>query len=63
MFGAIFISTVIFVAVGQVATVGKRFYVLAKVNNNVVGKGTGKTKKDAEMEAAREALLLFGVAL
>ena len=35
----------------------------AVVNNNVVGKGVSKSKKDAEMKAAEEALRLFGVAL
>ncbi len=39
----------------------KSFSVAARVNNNVVGKGWGKTKKDAEMAAAKEALRLFGV--
>lgn len=39
----------------------KSFSVVARVNNNVVGKGWGKTKKDAEMAAAKEALALFGV--
>lgn len=41
----------------------KNFAVIAKVNNNIVGRGEGKTKKLAEMEAAREALMLFGVVL
>lgn len=39
----------------------KIFTVAAKVNNNVVGTGKSKSKKDAEMEAARLALELFGV--
>ena len=39
----------------------KSFEVYARVNNNIVGRGVGKTKKDAEMAAAREALSLFGV--
>lgn len=38
----------------------KKFTVSAKVNNNVVGTGTAYSKKDAEMQAARAALLLFG---
>lgn len=37
------------------------FTVRALVNNNEVGLGRGKTKKAAEMQAARAALLLFGV--
>lgn len=39
----------------------KSFTVAAFVNNNEVGRGTAKTKKSAEMEAARMALKLFGV--
>ena len=41
----------------------KSFTVVAKVNNNIVGRGTAFSKKDAEMEAARLALSLFGVNL
>ena len=39
----------------------KTFTVIAKVNNNIFGKGTGKSKKAAEMDAARAALAIFGV--
>lgn len=39
----------------------KIFTVVASVNNNVVGRGTAKSKKDAEMLAARAALELFGI--
>lgn len=39
----------------------KIFTVAAKVNNNVVGTGKSKSKKDAEMKAAKQALELFGV--
>ena len=39
----------------------KIFVIEAYVNNNLVGKGEGHTKKEAEMAAAKEALLLFGV--
>lgn len=39
----------------------KVFSVVAKINNNMVGKGTAGTKKDAEMMAAKSALLLFGI--
>ncbi len=39
----------------------KTFTVEVRVNNNVVGKGTAGTKKDAEQQAARIALALFGV--
>lgn len=38
----------------------KRFTVEAKINNNVVGRGTGKSKKEAEQHAARETLMLMG---
>ena len=41
----------------------KSFTVIALMNNNEVGRGTAPTKKQAEMEAARLALILFGVAL
>ena len=39
----------------------KLFTVAAKVNNNVVGTGVSRSKKDAEMKAAKVALELFGV--
>lgn len=39
----------------------KTFTVAAKINNNIVGTGISKSKKTAEMEAARCALELFGV--
>ncbi len=39
----------------------KLFEIEAYVNNNLVGRGAGFNKKDAEMAAAKEALLLFGV--
>ena len=38
----------------------KEFTVVAKVNNNVVGTGVAFSKKDAEQQAARAALKLFG---
>ena len=41
----------------------KIFTVVAKVNNNIVGTGTAGSKKDAEMQAAKMALALFGVIL
>ena len=41
----------------------KSFTVAAFVNNNEVGRGIGKTKKHAEMQAAKMALKLFGVSL
>lgn len=39
----------------------KRFTVIAKINNNTVGRGIAKSKKDAEMKAAAAALALFGI--
>ena len=41
----------------------KSFTVEAFINNNKVGIGTANNKKEAEMLAAREALLLFGVSV
>lgn len=38
----------------------KEFKVICKVNNNVVGTAVAFSKKDAEMKAAKYALLLFG---
>ena len=38
----------------------KTFTVEAKLNSNVIGKGVGKTKREAEQNAARGALELFG---
>ncbi|MBE6599929.1 MAG: ribonuclease III [Ruminococcaceae bacterium] len=38
----------------------KTFTVEARMGSNIIGKGSGKTKKDAEQNAAREALKLFG---
>ena len=38
----------------------KVFEVEAKLNSNVIGKGKGRTKKDAEQNAAKQALELFG---
>ena len=39
----------------------KEFSVVACVNNNIVGNGKAGSKKEAEMNAAMEALRLFGV--
>ena len=39
----------------------KTFTVEARINNNLVGTGVSKSKKDAEMQAAKMALSLFGV--
>jgi ribonuclease-3 len=39
----------------------KIFNVCAVLNNNVVGEGEGASKKEAEQQAAKEALRLFGI--
>ena len=39
----------------------RTFTVAAYINNNEVGKGSAKSKKNAEMIAAKAALALFGV--
>ncbi|NLL63036.1 MAG: ribonuclease III [Ruminococcaceae bacterium] len=39
----------------------KIFEVEVHLNSNVIGKGTGRTKKHAEQEAAKEALELMGL--
>ena len=41
----------------------KVFEVEAMINSNPVGRGAGKTKREAEQMAAREALKLFGIRL
>lgn len=38
----------------------KHFVVAVKINSNVVAKGGGKSKKEAEQQAARETLALMG---
>lgn len=38
----------------------KHFVIEVRLNNNVIGKGGGHSKKDAEQQAAREALKLMG---
>lgn len=39
----------------------KTFEVVVKLNSNVIGTGIGKTKREAEQNAAKEALKLFDV--
>lgn len=39
----------------------KSFVARAFINNNPVGEGVGKTKRAAEMQAAKNALSLFGI--
>lgn len=38
----------------------KSFEIEARLNSNVIGRGTGKTKREAEQKAAKQALELFG---
>ena len=38
----------------------KCFYFEVRLNNTVIGKGKGGTKREAEQQSAREALILFG---
>ena len=38
----------------------KSFTVEARLNSNIIGRGTGKSKREAEQNAALEALRLFG---
>ncbi len=38
----------------------KTFEYAVKLNNNIVGTGTGSSKRDAEQSAAKQALILFG---
>lgn len=39
----------------------KTFMVEARLNSNVIGRGEGRSKREAEQNAAREALALFSV--
>ena len=39
----------------------KIFEVEVRLNSNVIGHGKGRSKREAEQNAAREALKLFGV--
>ena len=38
----------------------KLFKVEARLNSNVIGRGQGRSKREAEQNAAKEALALFG---
>ena len=38
----------------------KVFEVVAKLNSNIIGKGRGSSRREAEQQAAKEALVLFG---
>ena len=38
----------------------KRFEVEVHINSNAIAKGVGRSKKQAEQEAAKEALIMMG---
>ena len=38
----------------------KEFEMVAKLNSNIIGRGVGRSKREAEQNAAKEALRLFG---
>ena len=38
----------------------KTFEVEVKLNNNIIGKGSGCSKREAEQQSAKQALILFG---
>ncbi len=40
----------------------RHFKVEARLNSNIIGRGEAKTKREAEQQAAHEALILFGEA-
>lgn len=44
----------------KVRIITKRFVVEVCLNSQVIGKGSGKSKKEAEQLAAKEALELMG---
>lgn len=55
-------ETLVYVLVGESGPDhNKSFEVEVHLNSNVIGRGTGKSKKNAEQEAAREALALMGL--
>ena len=50
-----------YVTVGQTGPDHQKvFDVEARLNSNIVGRGQGRTKREAEQNAAKEALRLFG---
>lgn len=51
-----------YVTVGEQGPDHKKiFEVAAKLNSNIIGRGVGGTKREAEQNAAKQALELFGV--
>lgn len=52
-----------YVIVGESGPAHKRFFeVEARLNSNVIGRGSGYSKREAEQSAAKESLVLFGEA-
>lgn len=50
-----------YVIVAESGPAHKRFFeVEAHLNSNIIGRGTGYSKREAEQSAAKEALVLFG---
>ena len=50
-----------YVLVGQHGPDHEKFFEIeARLNSNVIGCGEGRSKRDAEQKAAKEALILFG---
>ena len=47
--------------VGQKASVQKTFTAAVYLDSNCIGEGSGHSKKQAEQEAAKNALKLFGI--
>lgn len=51
-----------YVTVGESGPAHKRIFdVEARLNGNVIGRGSGTSKRNAEQDAAKEALSLFGI--
>lgn len=50
-----------YVTVSESGPAHKRFFEIeARLNSNVIGRGSGHSKREAEQQAAKEALVLFG---
>lgn len=50
-----------YVVVGESGPDHNKVYTVeAKLNSNIIGRGSGRTKKEAEQNAAKEGLALFG---
>ena len=50
-----------YVLVGEEGPAHQRTFTMeARLNSNVIGRGRGSSKREAEQQAAKEALTLFG---